>query len=314
MTRRSARTEPRTHVCLVLLALALSACSVQDDPGASLRTRVVLLGTGTPNAEPDRSGGSVAVVVDSSPYVIDAGAGVVRRANAAREQGIEGLAPARLRHLFLTHLHSDHTTGYADFILTPWTLGRDEPLKVFGPPGTEEMTAHILAAYAEDIRVRLEGLEPANDQGWRVEVTEIAPGIVFEDERVRVTAFTVAHGTWPHAFGYRLETPDQVVVISGDTTPTEAMVEQAGGCDILVHEVYSNAGFAGREPVWQRYHARSHTSASELAEIARRARPGVLVLYHQLLWGSTPEELVAEVTIRYDGPVVYGNDLDVFPR
>ena len=299
---------------VILLLPALSACSPAESPGTPSRTRVVLLGTGTPNAEPDRSGGSVAVVVDSIPYVIDAGAGVVRRANAARERGIEGLAPKRLKHLFLTHLHSDHTTGYADFILTPWTLERDESLKVFGPPGTEEMTDHILAAYAQDIRMRREGLEPANDRGWRVEVTEITPGVVFEDERVRVTAFSVSHGIWPYAFGYRFETPDLVAVISGDTTPTGTMVAQASGCDILVHEVYSDAGFARRDPVWQRYHARSHTSASELAEIARQTRPGLLVLYHQLLWGSTPEELLEEIASRYDGPVVYGNDLDVFPR
>ena len=166
----------------------------------------------------------------------------------------------------------------------------------------------------EDRKVRLEGLEPANEEGWQVDVTEIGEGVIYEDPRVRVIAFRVVHGEWAHAFGFRFETPELVIVISGDTAPTETVVRNCDGCDILVHEVYSDAGFARRPPVWQRYHAGSHTSASELADIAGRARPGALVLYHQLLWGSTPEELLEEIRVTYDGLVYYGNDLDVFPR
>ena len=135
-------------------------------------THIVMLGTGTPNADPARSGPSIAIVVDDTPYLIDFGPGVVRRAAAAQQNGIAALQPRNLRRAFLTHLHSDHTAGYADLILTPWVLGRDEPLQVIGPPGLAAMTDHILAAYAADIRERLDGLEPANSQGHRVEVTE----------------------------------------------------------------------------------------------------------------------------------------------
>ena len=138
------------------------------------------------------------------------------------------------------------------------------------------------------------------------------PGIVYEDALVRVIAFRVKHSSWEHAFGFRFETPDRVIVISGDTIPMESIVEHARGCDVLVHEVYSQAGFQRRTPFWQQYHASSHTSSVELARIAARARPKLLVLYHQLLWGSTPEELLAEIRGIYDGKVVFGNDLDVF--
>jgi len=145
-----------------------------------------------------------------------------------------------------------------------------------------------------------------------VETHVVASGVVYRDSNVTVTAFPVSHEEWPEAWGYRFETADAVVVIGGDGRPSETVVEACDGCDLLVHEVYSDAGFARREPEWQRYHASAHTSASELAALATRARPVTLVLYHQLLWGATPEELVAEVKASYAGRVVYGRDLDVF--
>ncbi len=303
----------------VALSLLLVACGKQrtsSPPSPAGRSSLVLLGTGTPNAEPDRSGPALAVVVDSFAYLVDAGPGVVRRANAAYERGVAALAPERLDRLFLTHLHSDHTLGYPDVIFTSWTLGRDHPIEVWGPPGTRAMTEHILAAWREDVANRTGGLEPANPWGWRVTVHEIdpgaVPGVIHADERVRVTAFPVKHGNWERAFGFRFDTPDRVFVVSGDTVPVESLIEHARGCDVLVHEVFSQAGFERRAPEWQRYHAASHTSAPDLARIAQQVHPGVLVLTHQLLWGATPEELLAEITALYDGPVYYGRDLEIY--
>ncbi len=174
------------------------------------------------------------------------------------------------------------------------------------------MASHLVAAYEADIRRRVDGLQPQNATGYRVEAQEIAPGVVYRDSNVVVTAIPVAHEDWPVAFGYRFETPDRVIVVSGDTRPSDSVVAACAGCDVLLHEVYSDAGFSRREPEWQRYHARSHTSASELGALAHRARPTLLVLYHQLLWGTTPEGLVDEVRQHYRGRVVFGRDLDVF--
>ncbi len=306
------RTAGSAICAAFILAMATVAACRPSSPDEVGRTRIVLLGTGTPNAEPDRSGSAVAIVVDGTPYLIDLGPGVVRRAAAAHEAGVEGLDVPKLRFAFVTHLHSDHTLGYADFIFTPWVLERDVPAEVFGPPGLQAMTDHLLAAYGDDIRVRIDGLEPANPDGYKVVVHEIEPGLIYEDENVRVTAFRVEHGSWPHAFGYRFETPDRSIVISGDTRPSPAIAENCRGCDVLIHEVYSQAGFEGRDPVWQRYHSSSHTSSLELGRIAAEAQPGLLILYHQLLWGSTPTELVEEVRQLYDGEIVYGNDLEVY--
>ncbi|MFC1889741.1 MBL fold metallo-hydrolase [Thermodesulfobacteriota bacterium] len=274
-------------------------------------TRVVLLGTGTPIADPERSGPSVAVVVGDTPYILDFGPGVVRRVEAARRTGIEVLSMDRLTRAFATHLHSDHTAGFADLILTPWVLGRREPLEVYGPTGIRAMTGHLLDAYQADIHERRDGLEQADPKGLLVSPHEIAAGIVYEDSNISVEAFPVLHGSW-QAFGYKFTTPDRTVVVSGDTAPTNTIVEKAQGCDVLVHEVYSTAGFAKGPPHWQTYHSSMHTSSRELAEIASRARPGLLVLYHQLFWATSEEALLEEVRVDYDGEVVSGRDLDVY--
>jgi ribonuclease BN (tRNA processing enzyme) len=292
-------------LAVVVLAVAAQAQS---------RTHLVMLGTGTPNPDPDRYGPSVAIVVDDASYLVDFGVGVVRRAAAAERSGIKALHVVNLTHAFATHLHSDHTLGLPDLILTPWILEREKPLSLYGPRGLRAMANHLLAAYASDLSVRTTGGEPRHKYDPRkIDVHEIAaPGIVFRDDKVTVTAFSVKHGAWPQAFGYRFQTPDRTIVISGDAGPDSRIDEQCRRCDVLVHEVYSSAGFAKRPPEWQAYHSRYHTSGRELGAIASRAKPGLLVLYHQLIWSSTEEELLEEVRAVYDGKVVSAHDLDVY--
>jgi ribonuclease BN (tRNA processing enzyme) len=275
------------------------------------QTQIVLLGTGTPNAEPDRAGSSLAVVVDEHAYLFDLGPGVVRRAQAAVTQGVAALAMPKLTIAFLTHLHTDHTLGCADFLFTPWVLGRVQSPQIFGPPGAKAMVEQLTAAYAADIRERTEGLEPANATGYQAAVEEIEAGPVYADERVQIIAFAVRHGSWP-AFGYRCESADRTIVISGDTAPFHGQIDQYTGCDVLVHEVYSARAFAQRPPAWQRYHAAVHTSTAELAQIASAVKPDLLVLVHQLCWGVSEADLVAEVADGYAGRVVSGRDLAVY--
>ena len=313
----------RRVVVILLVFLALSCITGKPRPATgpsaapmsqavNSRTRVVLLGTGTPNADPDRSGPALAITVNGQAYLVDCGPGIVRRAAAAHRAGIGALAVEKLTHVSITHLHSDHTLGYPDLIFTPWVLERHAPLEAYGPPGLAEMTNHILKAYEQDIKLRIEGSEPANTTGFQVNVHEITSGLIYQDQNVRVTAFPVRHGSWRHAFGFRFETTDRTIVVSGDTAPCASLLEYAKGCDVLVHEVYSQAGFERRPPEWQRYHARFHTSTVELAEIARQVQPKLLVLTHQLFWGSTPEQLVGEIRRSYDGDVHCGNHLDVY--
>ena len=153
-------------IAVIIAAAGLSASALAParalNSGSAGRTitTVVMLGTGTPNADPDRSGPAVAIVVNDTPYIVDCGPGIVRRAAAALRNGVKALEPRNLKIAFITHLHSDHTTGLADLILTPWTLERKEPLEVYGPRGIKAMTHHLLAAYRKDIDMRVNGGEP----------------------------------------------------------------------------------------------------------------------------------------------------------
>ena len=286
----------------------------QTSPRDPSRTWVVLLGTGTPGAEPDRFGPATAVVAGGTAYLIDAGPGVVRRATAgALVSGLPALQPQNLRVAFFTHLHSDHTIGYPDLILSPWVLGRAVPLQAYGPPGLEAMTTALLEAYREDIRVRVEGPERLRRDLLAVETHEIEPGLIYEDAVMRVEAFAVPHGTWDHAFGFKLTTADRTIVVSGDTGPFDGLAEIAAGADVLIHEAYGAEGLRQREPETQLYHGTFHTSAVKVGQIAARADVGMVILNHQLhLGGETPEEMVEQVRISFGGEVVYGRDLDVF--
>jgi ribonuclease BN (tRNA processing enzyme) len=292
-------------------APAPNAQDKSPKPAASL-SEVVVLGSGNPNADPDRSGPAVAVIVNGHAYLVDCGAGVVRRAAAASQEGVPGLAIKDLRTLFITHLHSDHTLGYPDVILTPWIYGRTEHLAVYGPPGLRDMTNNILAAWKEDIEVRTKGLEQENRTGYLVDVHEVQPGVVFKDENVRVTAFPVQHGSWEQAFGYRFQTPDRTIVISGDTRPADSVVEACNGCDVLLHEVYTSDQQSPLSAQGQKYFAAFHTSTAELGAVATRAKPKLLVLYHQVFHGVSESEMLQQVREHYSGAVVSAHDLDVY--
>jgi ribonuclease BN (tRNA processing enzyme) len=301
----------RITALLMLAATAFFPTAVSQ---TSPSTKVVLLGSGTPNADPDRWGPAVAVVVNNESYLVDAGVGVVRRAAAAaRTQNLPALQAPRLQRVFITHLHSDHTLGLPDLMLSPWVLDRYVPLDAYGPAGLRAMTGKIEEAYSADIDMRLTGGEPQTTRNYRAIVHEIVAGPVYEDANVKVDAIAVPHGSWPQAFGFRFRTADRTVVISGDTRPSTALADACNGCDVLMHEVYSAERFKQRPPEWQKYHAAFHTSTIELAQLAARAKPRVLVLYHQLFWGATDADLEREIRAAgYTGKVVSGRDLEVY--
>jgi len=284
---------------------------------AGSKTQLVMLGTGTPRPDPERSGPAAAIVVNGDSYLIDCGPGVVRRASAARTSVGDALAPANLKTVFVTHLHSDHTLGYPDLILSPWVVGRKTPLEAYGPAGLEDMTFHILAAYKEDIDVRVHGLEHGNNTGYLVHVHEVKPGLIYKDENVSVTAFYVKHGSWKEAFGFKFETADRTIVMSGDTSPCPEIEAAAMNADILVHEVYETGeaapeNRAGGED-WPAYLRAYHTSAQELGAIAGRCKPKLLILNHILKRHATDAQLLQEVRAGgFKGKVVVGKDLTVY--
>jgi ribonuclease Z len=313
-------------------AAVVSAAVITTTPSAAQgpplpqgsQTQIVLLGTGNPVPDPDRSGPATAVVVNGTPYLVDFGAGVMRRAKAAVvDKGIAALDPPNFRVVFVTHLHSDHTIGYADLILTPWIYGRRMPLEVYGPPGIKAMTEHLLEAYRADFESRTrehaEGLYTVGSfpEGHRVNAHEIGAGVIYKDANVTVTAFPTKHAL--ESYGYRFDTPDRSIVISGDTNPTQATIDACHGCDVLIHEVQTLEWLAKR-PDFQSYAAKYHTTTAQLAALATQAKPRLLILYHASIAlrpavnpkASSPGELLDEITSRYSGAVVVGRDLDVY--
>lgn len=233
----------------------------------ALTTQIILLGTGSPGPQSRRAGPATAIVVDGRAYLVDIGPGVVRRAAAAHEKGIAALDPVNLTHAFVTRLHFDYTAGYPDLVFTPAALGRKSPLEIYGPPGLRALTTHVLAAW--------------ND-GVQVNAHEIAPGPVYRDHKIAVTAFSG---------GYRLQTVDRKIVIAAEDSPAPSVVAQCNGCDVLINGVQLG-------------------NARQLSEVATRARPQLLILYRK---GSGSEEQLARIIDSvYAGRFVIGHDLDLY--
>ena len=276
-------------------------------------TQLVLIGTGTPNPDPNRSGPCVGIDHNNKLYLVDFGVGLIRRINEI------GYNISEVDTAFLTHLHSDHTLGLSDLIITPWILGRTNPLKLYGPKGLKDMADFTQKAYKVDIHERIHGLEKANTEGYKVKVEDLHEGLIY-DKDITVEAILVPHGNFEsYAFKF---IGDQTIVVSGDTGPSEKLVEFAKGCDILVHEVYYTKGLQTRSPQWQKYHSNVHTSAIELGKIANIVKPKKLVLYHQLFMQENildedmekndelyKEKIISEIRENYSGDVIYGEDL-----
>lgn len=233
----------------------------------ALTTQIVLLGTGDPEPLSRRAGPATAIVVDGRAYLVDFGSGVIRRAAAAHEKGIVALDPVNLTHAFATQLQFDHTAGYPDLVFTPSLLGRKRPLEVYGPPGLRALTDHVLAAWNDAVQVNAH---------------EIAPGLVYRDDKITVTAFNG---------GYRFQTADRRIVIASDSSPAQAAVGHCNGCDVLIDEVQVE-------------------TVRQLAELATRARPELLILHRK---GTASEEQLARMIGGvYHGRFVVGHDLDVY--
>src|SRR5713226_1383210 len=292
----------------VIVSAAIGQQPATPQPSS---TRIVLLGTGTPAADPNRSGPATAIVVNDTAYLVDAGAGIVRRAAAAAlDRNIKALQVTNLRFVFLTHLHSDHTVGLPDLILSPWTLGRRVPLEAYGPTGLKGMAEQLRGAYRVDIETRTnpEGNQRDFPEGHKVNAHEVNAGVVYRDANVTVTAFPTQHAM--ESYGYRFDTPDRSIVISGDTSPGQATIDACRGCDVLIHEVTSLAWLEKRPPMFHAFAAKYHTTTAQLADLAARAKPRLLILYHMQAFSA--EEVFREMIERYSGHVVVGRDLDVY--
>ncbi len=281
-------------------------------PVAETGTRLVLLGTaGGPTPKVTRSAPAQAIVVGDRIYLVDCGDGV------ARQFALAKLPLGQLRAVFITHQHSDHNAGYGPLFLLGWTAGITAPVDTYGPPPLVKMTRLLLESYEYDIELRMrnEARPPLAPLVRPHEIT--APGEVFKDDRVRVTAALNHHPPIEHSFAYRFDTPGRSIVISGDTAHSESVLALARGADVLVHEVFFR-------PFWERPDApqtaeirrhiiASHTDAEDAGRLAAAAGVKTLVLTHFVPsepTGAVPEEVwVAAAKKHFAGTVIAGRDL-----
>ncbi|MBN2334860.1 MBL fold metallo-hydrolase [Candidatus Bathyarchaeota archaeon] len=279
--------------------------------------RVVLLGTGGPRPDPTRMGPSTLVSVGDDNILVDAGRGV-----AARLAQV-GVPITEVGHIFITHLHFDHTGGLADTLFAAWNKGRNRVINVYGPKGTRHMVTHLLEAYSADIWYRLAETalttEKLMDIRDMVEVTEMQPGTVYDAGEWRVTAAHVDHGhglgltrdEW-QCLGYRVEAEGKAVAISGDAVHSKSLVELSRDADLLVMCCY----LAGEEIDNHDLRLISRhvlASSMEAGKIASEAGVKSLVLTHirekprRLLDG-----MVSDIKRDYDGVIHVGEDLMEF--
>jgi ribonuclease Z len=237
--------------------------------------------------------------VGSEKFLFDAGRGCAIRVAQA------GVRWSELTKVFLTHLHADHTFALPDLFLMGWMLGRADPLEVSGPSGTKEMLASMVHAIDLDItdRVKVTMRQPP-----KYLAKEIQSGVVYEGGGVKVIAFEVDHSIAP-AFGYRIEFNGRSVVISGDTRYSEALIQNARGVDVLVHEVVFGPPNMTTE---QQLITKVHTLPSEAAQVFAAAKPKLAVYSHVVLFGGVSDDDVLSATRKaYTGPLEMGTDLTV---
>jgi len=265
----------------------------------------VITGSGSALPDPQRGSAGAAVVVDGTILQFDCGSRTMENLMLA------GINPAEVDYIVLTHLHHDHVASYDYFVMTSWIAGRRNPFRVFGPKGTVDMSDKALngkmALHVSYSEKRGRGKPP-------VEVKDIGPGIVVEEKDFKVTATEVPH--WGETegtttLGYRIDSPYGSVVISGDTGPSQNIVDLAQGADLLVHECCQpDAGMQvggefskvrkENEHIDLGSPGRGHTSPSELGFVAQKARVKKLVATHLPPYMSV--DAAVEMSSKYYGP------------
>jgi len=253
--------------------------------------KVTLIGTGFVTPAMDRFGPSTLVQAGDTYLLVDCGRGALQRL-------FQQNAPLKdIDKVFFTHFHSDHSVGFPDFWLTGWMRGRANiPLNVWGPAGTKAMMDSLAKAFENDVNLRRDA---TNEAGAKIISNDIAEGVVYERNGVKVTAFNVDHGPIKPAIGYRIDYRGRSVVLSGDTTASDNLIRFAQGTDVLIHEVSTTPG-----PI--------HTTPEQAADVFTKVKPKLAVYSHIILGATdTAAELLRRTRRSYEGAVEVGEDLTI---
>jgi ribonuclease BN (tRNA processing enzyme) len=296
-------------------------------------TRLITLGTrGGPIPTVGRAQSSNVLIVNGAPYIIDAGVGVTRRLTRA------GIAIRDIDAIFITHPHSDHNGGLGGLLSTEYDYNRTKPVNIYGPPGTDASVKALVGFVTVSAEIRIsEGMRtvPADRIFFG---HDAASGVIYRDANVKVIAAenshfhfspeTPAYGKYK-SYSYRFETPDRIVVFSGDTGPSAALDELAQGADLLVTEVIAVDEWKEQQVKsgrWQsltpqaqerafRREVEEHITPDEIGKMATRANVKTVVLTH-FLPATNPQDdyhrLADQVSKYFSGKVVVAKDLMEF--
>ncbi|MBM3393683.1 MAG: MBL fold metallo-hydrolase [Betaproteobacteria bacterium] len=264
--------------------------------------RVILLGTGAGAlSAPERAGPAVLIETGKDVLLFDCGRGVAQRLAQAT------MALGNITQVFITHLHADNTLGCADLWWSGLMRGRDEPLSVIGPEGTQKMMDHTRQAYSLDVHSRGLGGTP----GALFQVAEINDNMVYESDSVRVRAFVVDHGDMKPAYGYRIDNGRHTVVISGGARFSENLAENAKGAGVLIHEYAAvDKELLADSPALQREFA-THSTVEDVIKTARTARPALTVLSPLEFVQIKDADAFRAVRSQFPGSIELGYDLMV---
>lgn len=300
----------------MILSAILSLCLMFGDAEAQEpKFEVVLLGTGIPLPNPARGTASTLVVAGERTVLIDTGRRVLENLVAAGHQTATYVA--------FTHFHSDHISDFGEYMVNRGIAGMESPQRVLGPMGTRSLVDDFLKVYSRDTQYRIAHHHehwPVN--AMKAEVEEFEPGVILDEDGLKITMFKVDHEPIEPAVGYRIDYNGKSVVISGDTKAIPAMVEAARGADVLIHEVMNeqmlNVAKQGLKTSDPRRAAMledmmsHHASTLDVAAIARDAGVKQLVLTH-LVPSIAPTDAAERAFVQgmsavYSGPIVMGRD------
>lgn len=266
--------------------------------------KVTILGSGTPRISFERFSQSILIEHKQDKYLFDAGRGALIRLYQSN------ILPNEIKNIFITHLHSDHILGFSDILMTGWVYHRDSPLQIYGPEGMKNFVKNTLKAYEDDINVRTQDPENLDILGLQSNVVTIYDGFNYQNNGLTIEAFSVKHEPFTHAFGFKIYNSKYCVVISGDTTYSETVIEKAKGCDLLIHEIAHASEHTLKKYSKAKGVISYHTNAVEVSDIINKTYPRLTVLNHVLsLDGSSDEEILNLIKQKTNHDVLIAKDL-----
>ena len=266
--------------------------------------KVTILGSGTPRVNIDRFSQSILIEHKNDKFLFDAGRGALLRLNQSR------ILPNEIENIFFTHLHSDHILGFSDILMTGWVYHRQKPLNIFGPPGTINFVDSTIKSFEEDIKVRSLPPESLNVENLKSNIEIIYDDFIYKKNGLTIETFAVKHEPFTYAFGFKIFNSKYCMVISGDTTYSEQVIEKTKNCDLLIHEIAHASEHTLEKYPKAKGVISYHTDASQVSKIINTVKPRLTILNHVLsLDGSSDEQILNEIKKNTNHKVLIAKDL-----